>query len=55
VVKARAAIEAGAPDAAVRAAQAALDGAARKGILHKRAAARRLSRLVRRQQLAKKG
>ena len=53
VAKARAAIEAGTPDEAVRTAQAALDSAARKGVIHKRAAARRLSRLIKRQRQAK--
>lgn len=46
---AREAIEDGAPDAAevVRAAQSALDRAARRGIIHANAAARRKSRLAR--------
>ena len=45
---ARAAIEDGAPEAAelVRAAQAALDSAARRNVIHPNAAARRKSRLA---------
>lgn len=46
---AREAVEGGAPDAAaaVRAAQAALDRAAKAGVIHRNAAARRKSRLAR--------
>ena len=50
VRRAREAIEAGdsdAAEAAIRDAQSRLDSAARKGIIHRRKAARSLSRLVR--------
>lgn len=50
VKRAREAIESGDADAAqaaIREAQSRLDGAARKGIIHRRKAARSLSRLVR--------
>ena len=50
VRQARAAIESGdsdAAEAAVREAQSHLDSAARKGIIHRRKAARSMSRLVR--------
>ena len=50
VKRAREAIEAGDADAAqaaIREAQSHLDGAARKGIIHRRTAARSMSRLVR--------
>lgn len=50
VKRARDAIESGdsdAAEAAIRQAQARLDSAARKGVIHRRKAARSLSRLVR--------
>ena len=50
VRRAREAIDSGDTDAAqaaIREAQSRLDGAARKGIIHRRKAARSLSRLVR--------
>lgn len=50
VKRAREAIESGDSDAAqaaIRQAQARLDSAARKGVIHRRKAARSLSRLVR--------
>ena len=50
VKRAREAIESGDSDAAqaaIRLAQARLDSAARKGVIHRRKAARSLSRLVR--------
>ena len=55
VKRALAAIESGDPEAAqtaVLAAQSKLDAAARKGIIHKNNAARRLSRLVKRRREA---